>query len=166
MRLIFAILFMVFIGSCNPPGSGSAEHAPKTEDVEKTRVGAYDFRLTGRELFYSSEPDSGYVTLDVSVPCRLHRNNKGEVRTAETEVRNRFLDQNAATLQPRSPEKGARRLCKTTIRGVVVKSNGVTLSEQNCRRLTCAHRLSGTRRRTCSSLNDSNRKKRGRYREC
>jgi hypothetical protein len=128
MRLIFAIVFMVFIGSWNPPGSGAAEHAPKTEDVEKTRVGAYDFRLTGRELFYASEPDSGSMTLDVSGPCRLHRNNKGEVRTVETKSGTVFLIE-CSTVQPRSPE-GVRRLCKTTIRGVVVKSHGVTLSDK------------------------------------
>ena len=128
MRLILAILFMVFIGNCNPPRSGSAEQAPKTEDVEKTRVGAYDFRFTGRELFYASESDSGYMTLDVSVPCRLHQDHKGEVRTAETKSGTVFLIE-CSTVQPRSPE-GARRLCKTTIRGVVVKAHSVILSDK------------------------------------
>lgn len=118
----------VFLGTCGYRGNAVAPAAQAVEGAEKARVAGYEFTLRGKELSYSGALGDDVLKLEEQAPCHLHRDDDGNVRSMKVNGATVFLIE--CFLEKKASVDGSRRLCDTTLRGVVIRERGVTLPDK------------------------------------
>jgi hypothetical protein len=109
------------------PAVSSPAVGGATAEVERATIDGYGIALAQNRLTVTtSVRDSRVFTLESAVPCRLHRDTAGKVRSASV-VNAKVLLIECATETMRSAD-GKRRLCETKIHGLVLSSGGPSLA--------------------------------------
>jgi hypothetical protein len=114
------------LGTC--AGSAEAQDRSEVAPAESARIRDHDFVLRGKVLSYSGTGGDSRLALEEQAPCRLHRDGTGQVRSMQVGDATVFLIE--CSVEKGSSGDGAKRLCDTTLRGIVVKRAEVVLSDK------------------------------------